>query len=76
MTDRLSGRQRAAIRMIGQTLGHYRMESKLGRHESTTGARGLVNTSYGFAASPDGRTILYSRIDSSIDDLMLVENFR
>ena len=30
----------------------------------------------GFAASPDGRTILYARRDSSVDDLMLVENFR
>src|SRR5262249_40938590 len=27
-------------------------------------------------ASADCRTILYSRMDSSVDDLMLVENFR
>jgi len=30
----------------------------------------------GFAASPDGRTILYARRDSAVDDLMLVENVR
>ncbi len=30
----------------------------------------------GFAVSPEGRTILYGRRDSSVCDLMLVENFR
>ena len=29
-----------------------------------------------FTASADGRAILYTRVDSSVDDLMLVENFR
>jgi hypothetical protein len=27
-------------------------------------------------ASADGRTILYNKQDASLDDLMLVENFR
>jgi Tol biopolymer transport system component/predicted Ser/Thr protein kinase len=30
----------------------------------------------GLAASSDGRTILYARLDSAVDDLMLVENVR
>ncbi len=43
---------------------------------STTVARNLGEVVEGLTASPDGRTILYSRVDSSVDDLMLVENFR
>jgi Tol biopolymer transport system component len=44
--------------------------------KSTTVARNLGNVFIGLTASRDGRTILYSRLDSSVDDLMLVENFR
>ena len=43
---------------------------------STTVARNLGNVDAFLTASPDGRTLLYSRKDSSVDDLMLVENFR
>ena len=44
--------------------------------QSTLVAGNLGMVSFGLTASRDGRTILYSRIDSSVNDLMLVDNFR
>jgi Tol biopolymer transport system component/DNA-binding winged helix-turn-helix (wHTH) protein len=43
---------------------------------STIVARNLGNVEPFLTATPDGGTILYTRIDSSVDNLMLVENFR
>jgi Tol biopolymer transport system component len=42
----------------------------------TTVARNVGEVSPGLTVSPDGRTIVYTRIDASGADLMLVENFR
>ena len=42
----------------------------------TTVARNLGLVDVGLTATRDGRTILYSRLDASVEDLMLVEKFR
>jgi Tol biopolymer transport system component len=44
--------------------------------KSTLVARSLGQVRRGLTASADGRIILYARVDSSVDDLMIVENFR
>jgi serine/threonine protein kinase len=60
-------------RFSGETRLQY---LKFGSGKATTVSRNLGEVSAGLTASPDGRTILFTRVDSSTDDLMLVENFR
>lgn len=65
------------IYYIDQPSGEARLQFlDFATGRSTTVARNLGDIRYGLTASRDGRTILYSRVDSSVDDLMLVENFR
>ncbi|MGE0363159.1 MAG: protein kinase [Vicinamibacterales bacterium] len=45
-----------------------------GRNTVVTEIPGTL--AFGLSASSDGRVVLFSRVDSSVDDLMLVENFR
>ena len=70
-------RQIVGIYYIDQPSGESRLRFfDFATGKSTTVARNLGVVHLGLTASPDGRTILYSRVDSSVDDLMLVENFR
>jgi serine/threonine protein kinase len=47
-----------------------------GTRRSATVARNLGHETDSCTASHDSRTVLFTRLDSSVDDLMLVENFR
>ena len=72
-------------RPLGDTGAHYfdrpSGETRLqyfdfATRRSTTVARDLGDVDLPLTASPDGRTILFPRADSPVNDLMLVENFR
>jgi hypothetical protein len=73
--DRPSGKE--GIYWVDRPSGETRLQYfDLATRRSTTVARNLGNVDTPLTVSADGRTILYPRVDSSIDDLMLVENFR
>ena len=62
---------------IDQPAGETRLRFyDLATGKSTTITRNLGEVGQGLTASPDGSTILYTRFDAPINDLMLVENFR
>ena len=60
-------------RVAGQTQIKYFDFATMG---STVVAESLGTVAAGLSTSRDGRTILFARVDSSADNLMLVENFR
>jgi Tol biopolymer transport system component len=73
--DRSSGQ--GGIYWVDRPSGETRLQYyDFSTRKSTTVARNLGNVDTPLAVSADGRTIFYSRVDSSVDDLMLVENFR
>jgi serine/threonine protein kinase len=73
--DRPSGE--GGIYSIDRPSGETRLQYlDLATRRITTVARNLGNVDIPLTASADGRTILYPRMDSSVDDLMVVENFR
>jgi serine/threonine protein kinase len=73
--DRSSGE--GAIYTVDRPSGETRLQYfDFATGRSRTVARNLGYVGVGLTVSPDGRTILYTRMDVSVDDLMLVENFR
>jgi hypothetical protein len=57
------------VRVMNPAVGTDREVGRLERYQYN-------NLPSGFAVSPDGRTILYSREVSSGADLMMIENYR
>jgi eukaryotic-like serine/threonine-protein kinase len=66
----------SGVYFIERVAGDARLQYfDLAARTSITVASNLGNVDFGLSVSPDGRTILFARIDSSVNDLMLVENF-
>jgi Tol biopolymer transport system component/DNA-binding winged helix-turn-helix (wHTH) protein len=73
--DRLSSE--VGVAATGPPSGETRLQYlDFATGQSTTVARNLGTVGFGLSASPGGRTIFFSRVDSSVDELMRVENFR
>ena len=67
----------SGIYYLDQPSGETRLEFlDFATGRSTTVARHLGEIWAGLSATPDGRMILYTKRESSVEDLMLVENFR
>ena len=65
------------IYYLEQAAGETRLQYfDLATRKTITVAGNLGTADSSLAASADGRTILFTRVDSSVNDLMLVENFR
>lgn len=69
--DRASGE--AGAQPGGETRLRY---FDFATRQSTMVAQNLGAVRFGLTASRDGRMIFYSRVDSSVDELMVVDNFR
>ena len=74
--DRIAGG--ACIHFLDRSAGETRLRYfDLGTHRSRTIVPNLGNIAgVPITASANGRIVIYARQDSSVDDLMLVENFR
>jgi eukaryotic-like serine/threonine-protein kinase len=73
--DRVSGR--GGMYYMDRPSGETRLQYfDFASRKSTTVARTLGHVDLPLTASSDGRTILYARMDSSVEDLMLVDDFR
>jgi serine/threonine protein kinase len=73
--DRVSGETGGFYtdRPVGETRLQY---FDFSTRRSTTVAHSLGAMGPGLSASRDGRTVFFSRVDSSVDELTLVDNFR
>jgi len=61
----------------GGPLGETRLQFfDFATRRSTLVAPDLGTVGFGLTASRDGRTVFYSRVDSSVDELMVVDGFR
>jgi len=65
-----------SVHLLNDLTGRDSVVATLENMESPSGTRGLLKGERDFSISPDGRTILYSKIVAATSDLMLIENLR